>query len=111
MEQGKNTWRQTARGTCPNDCSANQLRSAGVRGMGFDHHRTAGGESASGVAASDRKRQWKVTGPKDNHHTEWLKYTPQVGAGQVPAAKWAGYDARRRARVVVCKRELDPGRG
>jgi len=29
----------------------------------------------------------------------------------VPAAKWAGYDARRRARVVVCKRELDPGRG
>ena len=35
----------------------------------------------------------------------------QVGAGQVPAAKWAGYDARRRARVVVCKRELDPGRG
>src|SRR5437870_604465 len=35
----------------------------------------------------------------------------QVGAGQVPAAKWTGYDARRRARVVVCKRELDPGRG
>src|SRR5437879_1992565 len=35
----------------------------------------------------------------------------QVDADRVPAAKWAGYDARRRARVVVCKRSLDPGRG
>ena len=35
----------------------------------------------------------------------------QVGAERVPAAKWTGYDARRRARVVVCRRELHPGPG
>jgi len=35
----------------------------------------------------------------------------QVGAERVPAAKWVGYDARRRARVVVCRHELHPGPG
>src|SRR2546426_912414 len=35
----------------------------------------------------------------------------QVGAERVPVAKWAGYDVRRRTRVVVCKRQLDAGRG
>ncbi|HYY06328.1 MAG TPA: GNAT family N-acetyltransferase [Candidatus Limnocylindria bacterium] len=35
----------------------------------------------------------------------------RVGAEEVPAAKWAGYDARRRPRVVVCKRRLDAGLG
>jgi amino-acid N-acetyltransferase len=30
----------------------------------------------------------------------------RVGAGRVPAAKWVGYDARRRARVAVFKQRL-----
>jgi len=30
----------------------------------------------------------------------------RVGAGDVPAAKWVGYDARRRARVAVLKRPV-----
>jgi N-acetylglutamate synthase-like GNAT family acetyltransferase len=30
----------------------------------------------------------------------------RVGAAAVPAAKWVGYDARRRARVAVFKRRL-----
>ena len=34
----------------------------------------------------------------------------QVGADAVPTAKWVGYDPRRRARVVVCKRQLDARR-
>ena len=34
----------------------------------------------------------------------------QVRGEQVPSAKWVGYDARRRARVVVCMRQLGAGR-
>jgi len=30
----------------------------------------------------------------------------QVGAGDVPASKWCGYDPRRRARVAVLRRRL-----
>jgi len=100
MEQGKNTWRQTARGTCPNDCSANQLRSAGCAGW-LDTTEQPAAKAASGSPPATENASGKLLAPKTTTTPSGWKYTPQVGGGAGAFGREARCQSLRRPRSLA----------
>ena len=70
-------------------------------GMGFDHHRAAGGQCADGVGAGDGDREREVAGAKHDHRTHRLEHRSHVGLGQRLACRIAMVDPRVNPRAVA----------
>ena len=82
--------------TCPTS-----LAGAGMRVVGLDDHRIAGGKCSSRVAAGHGKRQRKVAGAKDGDRAERTHHGANVGARQRLAVGLRGIDARIHPRALL----------
>src|ERR1700738_5022277 len=78
---------------CIGENLGGQFAGAGMRRMGLDDDRTAGGESGGGVATRDREGEGEVTGAEDGDGAEGSQHGADVGAREGLAVGERGVDA------------------